>query len=88
MNMKKITPDKMREIFREDCEGDWEGDNAFQGLVILSKYTQNLIVAAEHDMIYSASIYELIELGITEKDCKNLRDLNWMIQCDTMACFV
>ena len=85
-----ITEEKMIEIFETSDYSKWEGDNAFKGLLILSKYTNNLIGAAEHDIIYSEDIDKLIEAGITEEDCIALRNLNWMIDgdCGCMACFV
>jgi hypothetical protein len=80
------------ERFIEIMEGDnrnWEGDNAYQGLQILSKYTDNLVHGADHDIIYSASIDTLIEAGITEEDVIKLRDLNWMVEDEMyLACFV
>ena len=80
--------ERIIEIFKDES-GKWEGDNAYQGLQILAKYTDNLIHGADHDIIYSESIDKLIKAGITEEDCKELRRLNWMIRDnDYMACFV
>lgn len=88
MNATKITKDEIIEILEGDG-GDWEGDNAFEGLKILSKYTDNLIQGADHDVIYSESIDVLIEAGITREDCFELKRLNWMIEDDDyLACFV
>jgi hypothetical protein len=66
------------------------GDNAFMGLQILSKYTKNLIKGADHDIIYSISIEESIELNILNEDFIQLAKLNWMIDIDNgcFACFV
>ena len=77
-------------IFAEDSNKKWNGDNAYQGLQILSKYTDYLIQGAEHDIIYSEDLGKLIEMGLTKEDCIKLRDLNWMIdeECDCLACFV
>lgn len=85
----KITREKLEQIF-EETESNWEGDNAFKGLQILYQYTDNLIQGAEHDIIYSISIDEIIELGITDDHCYQLRLLNWMVDsdCDCLACFV
>lgn len=69
--------------------GEWEGDNAYQGLTIISKYTDVLIQGAIKDVIYSEDIEVLIEKGITEEDVKELRRLNWHIEDQTyLACFV
>ena len=80
-----------RELFDkifDEIESKWEGDNAFQGLQILSKYTDNLLQDAEHDKIWSVDVDELIELGITRDDVVMLRRLNWMIEEGSLACFV
>jgi hypothetical protein len=88
-----MTREKFIEIMDSDS-GSWNGDNAFQGLVIMAKYispeTTDIICAAEHDEIYGPDIDKLIEAGITEDDVIKLRDLNWMIDrdCDCLACFV
>lgn len=85
---KKMTYERFEEIFDETDSGDWSGDNAFQGLQIVSKYTTNLVQAAEHDMIYSESIEALIDAKITEEDVIKLAKLNWMIEEDSLACYV
>jgi len=80
-----------RELFDkifDEIESKWEGDNAFQGLQILSKYTDNLLQGAEHDKIWSVDVDELIELGITRDDVVMLGRLNWMIEEGSLACFV
>jgi len=82
-----ITQEEIEQIFN-DVTSKWEGDNAFQGLQILSKYTDNLIQGAEHDVIYSVDVDEIIELGITKEDVTKLSLLNWMIKEDSLACFV
>jgi hypothetical protein len=81
-----------KELFIEIMEkesGDWEGDNAYQGLKILEKYTSNLIQGAGHDVIWSEDIEKLIERGITKEDVEELRRLNWMLEDETyLSCFV
>jgi hypothetical protein len=87
--MEKMTYQRIEEIFNEYVSGNWEGDHAFEGLKILSKYTSNLIQGADHDIIYSESVQHLINYGITEEDCKKLRSFNWMIHSEyCLACFV
>ena len=78
-----------------DDEGSptgWEGDNAYQGLEIIRKYIpkKTVICGADHDIIYSVDVDDLIEAGITKEDAEKLRNLNWMVEeeCDCMACFV
>ena len=83
-----MTEAEFIEIFEGDS-GSWDGDNAFEGLKILSKYTDILIVGAGHDVIWSEDISVLIEKGITKEDVTELRRLNWMIKDDSyLACFV
>jgi cell division GTPase FtsZ len=84
-----MTREELEEIF-EDEDTSWEGDNAFQGLQILSKYTDELIVGANHDIIYSADVDKVLEAGLTKEDAMKLRKLNWMIEenGDYFACFV
>ena len=70
--------------------GSWEGDNALEGLKIIEKYIPGKgVEGAEHDIIYSVDIDELLESGITKEDAKELRRLNWMIEdSEYMACFI
>jgi hypothetical protein len=65
-----------------------DGDNAFMGLVILSKYSKNILQAADHDKIYSLGLEEAINANITDEDMIELAKLNWMIDDDSFACFV
>ena len=65
--------------------------NVFLGLKIITKYLPKVgIEAAEHDIIYSAGVDELLEAGITEEDVTELQKLNWMIDEfeEGLACFV
>lgn len=83
-----VTEEEIEQIFN-DIDSKWDGDNAFQGLQILSKYTDNLIRGAGHDIIWSIGIDEIIELGITKEDITKLSLLNWMIHDDyCLACFI
>jgi hypothetical protein len=83
-----MTEERIIEIFDGDS-GKWDGDNAYQGLQILAKYTKYLIQGADHDIIYSVGLDEIIKAGITEEDCLELRRLNWMVEDgECLACFV
>ncbi len=82
-----ITQEEIEQIFN-NTKSKWEGDNAFQGLQILSKYTDTLIQGAGHDIIFSVYVGEIIELGITKEDAIKLALLNWMIYEDCLSCFV
>ena len=81
--------DKIEKIF-EEVESDLNnvGDNAFEGLKIISKYTKNPVQGADHDILYSEDIEKLIEAGITEEDVIKLSKLNWMINDEYLVCFV
>lgn len=79
--------DDVIKIFEKDS-GFWKGDNAFQGLLIISKYTDCVIQGAGHDIIHSESIETLIEAGMKKEEFEELRRLNWHIEDDYLACFV
>lgn len=88
-----MTTEKFEEIMGADNDSSWDGDNALKGLLIISKYMSHdkheLIAGANHDIIYSVGVEEIVEAGITEDDTQALRDLNWMIQDgEYLACFV
>lgn len=85
--------EEIREIF-ENTKSELskiEGDNALLGLILLSKYKTNkdVISGADHDIIYSFSLSEVIELGITDEDLTELARMNWHIsEYDGLACYV
>jgi len=74
-----MTEKEFIEIFENDGDTDWEGDNAYQGLQILAKYTDNLILGASYEEIYGPHIETLLEANITKEDLEALRKLNWGI---------
>lgn len=85
-----------REQFEKIMDGysnlsAYEENNALLGLKIIAKYLPKCgIEGAEHDIIYSVDVDELLEAGIAEADAIELRNLNWMIddESDSLACFV
>ncbi len=82
---------RLEEIMEGDSNlGNYPNeDNAFLGLLIIRKYIPGCgIEGAEHDLIYSAGVDELLEAGLTEEDAIELRNLNWMIEYNSLACFV
>lgn len=85
--------EEIREIF-EKTKSELhkiEGDNALLGLILLSKYKtkKDVLVGAEHDIIYSFSLTEVVELGITDEDLTELARMNWHIsEYDGLACYV
>ena len=91
MSQERINREEFETIFAKDS-GNWNGDNALQGLLIINKYFHDytILQAAEHDIIYSVDVDEIIEASITREDAEKLRELNWHIDTDTgsLACFV
>jgi len=77
-----MTKEEVLELFSADEFTERiEGDNTLEGLNILSKYTkQDVIAAAEHDIIYSADVDDVLEAGITDDELKRLRALGFMIE--------
>jgi len=91
--MEPVTLEEFEAIFDDDeaVSISWDGDNAFEGLRIIRKYVpaeKDVLIAAEHDIIYSVTVESLIKGGITKDDVVALRDYNWMISDDQVACFV
>lgn len=86
-----ITIEDVKAIF-ENIDSDWEGDNAFQGLLIISKYFDvnktEIITYASHDQIWSVDVDESIVNGMAKEDFEKLAKLNWMIEEETLSCFV
>ena len=87
-----MTIEEFEKIFNY-IEPKWEGDNAFQGLLIIAKYIdpmkKDTIIAAKYDYICSVSVKELCEAGITKEDVIDLRKLNWSIEYEHyLMCFV
>ena len=86
-----MTEEKFVEIMKSEIETKWSGCNVFSGLKIITKYMPEIgIEAAEHDIVYSARISEIVATGITEEDTLALREMNWMIDenGEGLACFV
>lgn len=88
-----MTEERFREIMNDDdikTEFPIE-DNALAGLNIIAKYLPlEGICGADHDVIYSVDVDEIVNAGITEEDALTLRIINWHIDedCDCLACFV
>jgi len=85
-----MTREQFDDIMNSDISTQFpEGDNAIAGLQIIIKYLpKSGIEGADHDIIYSCDVEELVEAGITEEDTRQLREWNWMIQDGYLACFV
>jgi len=90
--MKKLTSKEFCDIMEGIVGKGWKGDNIFKGLLIIAKYISpeknQLIQGVEYEIICSVDIDELINAGITEDDVVELRNLNWMIEEDYLACYV
>lgn len=87
----QMTEKRLAEIMESDVKSDWEGCNALTGLNIIAKYLpKSGIEGADHDIIFAATVNDILEAGLTEEDAIKLRTLNWMIdETNTgLACFV
>ena len=58
---------------------NYQTDWIFAGLKIIANYSNNIVTAAAHDVIYSEYIDVLIDGNIDEDEVRMLRDLNWMV---------
>ena len=85
-----MTEERFIEILKGDSSGVGEGCNALAGLKIIAKYLPKRgVEGADHDVIYSVGVREIVEAGITEEDAEKLRELNWMVeQSEWLACYV
>ncbi len=86
-----ITKNDFLEIFKKVKSdiSNLDGDNCYLGLQIVAKYSKNIVAGANHDVLYSESVENLIKQGITKEDVTELRKLNWSIEeQDYLFCFV
>ena len=87
-----MTYEELEKIFENedyDTLMDLEVDNALMGLNIIAKYLpKSGVEAAKHDQIFACGVDELLEAGLTEKDAITLAEINWMIDCESLSCFV
>jgi len=67
--------DKIEEIFDKAVTVRGQGDSNLIALIIIGKYSNNVIGAAEHDKIYSEDVEVLIEKGITEDEIRTIASL-------------
>jgi hypothetical protein len=97
MEYPTTNPPKMKRTkfvkYFDEADTDWQGDGFVQGLLILAKYyditKESIVEGAEHDLVYSVQIDDLIERGVTEEDVVALAKLNWMVEDnDYLQCFV
>lgn len=73
--MEIMEYDRFVEIFDDTETVRGQGDTTFLGLSIISKYSKEVIGAAEHDKIYSEEVEVLIEKGITEDEVRRIASL-------------
>ena len=87
-----ISHDKFKAILDEDYGYDDKlvGDYVLRGLKIIEGYLPNktLIEGADHDILYSVDIEDLIDAGITEGDVVMLGKFGWHVSDDYLAHFV
>lgn len=76
--------ERFEEIF--SAEHNWEEDKSrhriFEGFKIIHKYIPHFEIEPAHDIIFSNSVDDIIDAGITEEDAKLLRDMNWGIDIE------
>lgn len=90
-----MTEERFIEIMNSDeieCKlSELHDCNVFVGLAIMRKYLPRAeIKGADHDIIYSMDVSEVVDAGITEEDAVRLKELNWMLDetGEGLACFV
>ena len=87
-----MTRERFEEIIQSDSKYlsmNYSEDNTLLGLNIIVQYCPTKgVEGAQHDIIYSVDADELVEAGITEKHAEMLRDLNWIIDEGSLACYV
>lgn len=81
-----MTREELDHIF-EETKPNWTKKSAFRGLKILSKYTENVIIDAGRDIIYSDYVDNVLKVGITHYDALALRSMGWIIKHDCFACY-
>lgn len=87
-----MTVENLKKILDDEDSVSWDGDNALEGLTILSKYFpgKTVLQAADHDIIYSVDAQEALDAGLSLCDAQKLAHLNWMVDSDSgcLACYV
>jgi hypothetical protein len=65
-----------------------EGDENLMGFNLLAKYFPKgrVIEGADHDVIYSKGVDDIVEAGITEEDAIMLRNLGFILSDD--ECYI
>lgn len=78
--------EELIEMFEGGDGGDMEEIlackcTAMEGLLILSKYTdESVVIGASHDIIYSIDVDTAINGGLTKEEAGRLKSLNWAIR--------
>ncbi len=89
-----MTADRFREIMNdEEIETIFpeKENNFFRGIKIIGKYLpKDCIAGADHDVVFSADVNDIVKAGITEGEALELRKINWHLDndADCLACFV
>ncbi len=80
-----MTRERLEQLF-DTTQSTRGGDGAFKGLTILAQYFDvnktDIIVAAEHDEIYSVDVDDLLKSGISELDVQSLAENGWGIDTE------
>ncbi|GGG61358.1 hypothetical protein [Hymenobacter glacieicola] len=81
-----MTLQELEEIFEQEPTMPSGIDRTFEGLKILSKYTDEVVGAPAHDIIYSIDVDTALEAGLTKEEAVLLRQYNWGIS-EEYDCF-
>jgi len=76
-----MTKKEIIEVF-ENAKTDYvaEMNNTFIGLSIIAKYSNYVVQGANHDMIWSEDLDNLIDADITDEDIMDLTSLGFFIE--------
>lgn len=76
-----MTKEEIIEIFNNiNIDHSYENDSTFVGLSIIAKYSNYVIQGANHDVIWSEDIDNLIDADITKEDIIELANLGFHIE--------
>lgn len=85
-----MTYEEFEEIMDQDIEYKTENyhRNIIKGLRLIEKYDPKVDIShAEHEIVYAnTEIEELIKV-ISIEDAQQLRNMGWIIEEDSLACF-
>jgi len=78
--------EKVKEILEREETNYVMKNEILRGLVILSKYDDDMEISAEHDIIYACS-FEKTATKMTTDDIKKMGRLGWFESEESWACY-